>query len=165
MLGVALLAAGITSLVLAVNPDKDSANFPMVLGGTVASTAGLVLLAPAAVRVLALVGRRSPLAPRIAFRDLRRHQARSGAALAAITLGLAIAVTIVVVAAATEDGAAEGNLASSQLLIRVGGSDWRLPRSTPRSSTRCAPRSTASLRGTAGHSSCPWRSRSTRPSR
>ena len=87
MLGVVLLAAGITTLVLAVNPDKDSANFPMVLGGTVASTAGLVLLAPAAVRVLALVGRRSPLAPRIALRDLRRHQARSGAALAAITLG------------------------------------------------------------------------------
>ena len=106
MLGVVLLGAGITTLVLAVNPDKDSANFPMVLGGTVASTAGLVLLAPAAVRVLALVGRRSPLAPRIALRDLRRHQARSGAALAAITLGLAIAVTVVVVAAATENGAA-----------------------------------------------------------
>ena len=65
--------------------------------------------------------------PRIALRDLRRHQARSGAALAAITLGLAIAVTIVVVAAAAEDGAAEGNLASSQLLIRVGGSDLETP--------------------------------------
>jgi putative ABC transport system permease protein len=80
LLGVVLLAAGITALVLAVDPDKDSANFPMVLGGTVLSTAGLVLLAPAAVRVLALVGRRSPLSSRIAFRDLRRHQARSGAA-------------------------------------------------------------------------------------
>jgi putative ABC transport system permease protein len=123
LLGVVLLAAGIITLILAVNPDKDSANFPMVLGGTIASTAGLVLLAPAAVRALALVGRRSPLASRIAVRDLRRHQARSGAALAAITLGLAIAVTIVVVAAAVEDGAAEGNLASSQLLIRVGNSE------------------------------------------
>ena len=127
LLGIVLFAAGITTLVLAVNPDKDSANFPMVLGGTVASTAGLVLLAPAAVRVLALLGRRSPLGSRIALRDLRRHQARSGAALAAITLGLAIAVTIVVVAAAAEHGAAEGNLASNRLLIRAGSSDLETP--------------------------------------
>ena len=40
---------------------------------------------------------------------------------------LAIAVTIVVVAAAAEDGAAEGNLASSQLLIRVGDSELETP--------------------------------------
>jgi putative ABC transport system permease protein len=127
LLGLVFLAAGLTTLVLAVNPDKDSANFPMVLAGIVASTAGLVLLAPGAVRVMALLGGRSPLAPRIALRDLRRHQARSGAALAAITLGLAIAVTIVVVAAAAKDGAAEGNLSSSQLLIRVGSSDFETP--------------------------------------
>ena len=43
-----------------------------------------------------------PIAPRLALRDLARYQARSGAALAAITLALGIAAAVVVTAAAEE---------------------------------------------------------------
>ena len=44
----------------------------------------------------------SPIAPRLALRDLVRYQARSGAALAAVTLALGIAAAVVVIAAAEE---------------------------------------------------------------
>ena len=51
-----------------------------------------------------------------------RYQARSGAALAAITLGLGIVVSIVAAASAAEYGAGEGNLSDRQLMVRMGNS-------------------------------------------
>ena len=60
-----------------------------------------------------------PVAARLALRDLARHQARSGAALAAISLGLAVAAIVVIAMAANEPTAAEGNLSDRQLLITV----------------------------------------------
>jgi len=56
----------------------------LLLGGLVAVIAGIVLLAPLAVSVLAAgASPRLPVAVRIALRDLVRYRARSGAALAA----------------------------------------------------------------------------------
>jgi putative ABC transport system permease protein len=58
----------------------------LLLGGLVASIAGMILLAPLAISVLAAgAGARLPVAIRIALRDLVRYRARSGAALAATT--------------------------------------------------------------------------------
>ena len=48
------------------------------------------------------VAGRVSIAPRLALRDLARYQARSGAALAAVTLALGIAATAVIVAASAE---------------------------------------------------------------
>jgi hypothetical protein len=48
----------------------------------------------------AAVAGRSPVGVRLALRDLARHQARSGSALAAISLGLAIVIAIVIAATA-----------------------------------------------------------------
>jgi putative ABC transport system permease protein len=87
---------------------------------------GMVLASPAAIRALAAPAGRLPFATRLALRDLVRHQARAAAALAAITLGLAISVAVVVVAKANEYRSAEGNLSSSQLVIRAGD-----PKTTP----------------------------------
>jgi putative ABC transport system permease protein len=57
------------------------------------------------------------------LRDLARHQARSGAALGAISLGLAIPIAIVIVATAAQHGAGEGNLSARQLLFRLGDAE------------------------------------------
>jgi putative ABC transport system permease protein len=91
--------------------------------GTLALVVGVLLLCPAALRTLAVAARRLPVAPRIAFRDLARFQARSGMALAAITVALGIAAAVVVSATAAEDGAAEGNLSDRQLVVRTGAGE------------------------------------------
>ena len=59
---------------------------------------------------------------RLALRDLARYQARSGSALAAITLALGIAAAVVVVAAA-EEGKSAGeppNLSTRQIRVHTG---------------------------------------------
>jgi len=81
------------------------------------------MLAPLAIRLLALGASRVPVASRLALRDLSRYQARSGAALAAISLALGIPVAIVAIAASNENSAGAGNLASSQLIVRAADVD------------------------------------------
>src|SRR5262249_31557061 len=63
---------------------------------------GTMLLGPLAIRAFAGVAGRLSIAPRLAVRDLPRYQGRSGAALAAVTLALGIAATVVVIASAEE---------------------------------------------------------------
>ena len=75
---------------------------------------------------------RLPVAVRLALRDLARYQARSGAALAAISLALGIAVATVVIAAAAAPAADEGNLSDRQILIRIGRRRSRLIPDGPR---------------------------------
>ena len=116
-----LFVIGVTCLAFGVNPAKDSANPWLLLPGVVATVAALLFLASPAIRALAGVAGRLPVAVRLSLRDLARYQARSGAALAAISLGLAIAVAAVVIAAAREYRADEGNLSDRQVLIRIGG--------------------------------------------
>ena len=113
VLGLLLLAAGVACLRL------GSDNAALVVAGSAATLAGLPLLAPLAIRGLARAGAGLPVAARLALRDLARHQARSGAALAAISLGLAVAAVVVIAMAASEPTAAEGNLSDRQLLITV----------------------------------------------
>jgi putative ABC transport system permease protein len=96
-------------------------------GGTVELVLGLIALIPAVILLapfflvlLAKAGRRAPPAIRLALRDLSRYRARSGPALAAISLGVMIA-TIVAVLAYTRDSdildPAGPNVASNQMLI------------------------------------------------
>src|SRR6202021_3365451 len=60
---------------------------PELLLGIVLLIPGLILLAPFLLSLTARLGRRAPIATRIALRDLARYRARSGSALAAISLG------------------------------------------------------------------------------
>ena len=71
---------------------------------------------------LARAAGHTPIAPRLALRDLARYQARSGAALAAITLALGIAAAVVIVVAAEEKKQADRapNLSSRQLRMYTG---------------------------------------------
>jgi putative ABC transport system permease protein len=104
----------------------------LIVAGIVTIGAGLLFLAPLAIQALAAAGARLPVAARLALRDLARHQARSGAALAAISLALAIPTSTVVLAtAAGRQSAAEGNLSDRQLLIRIDAPGSVLPDRTP----------------------------------
>ena len=93
----------------------------LLLGGLVAVIVGIVLLAPLAISVLAAgAGPRMPVAVRIALRDLVRYRARSGAALAATTFAVFLAMGICLVASIKFDNplAWTGpNLSGSQLII------------------------------------------------
>jgi len=124
--GGALLAAGLVLIGL-----SQERRHVFVLAGAVLTTVGILLLAPLAVRVLGAVASRARVGVRLALRDLSRFQARSGAALGAITLAVGIAATIAVGASATHvpsDDAA-GNLASNQLVVHLSanGDDGLIP--------------------------------------
>jgi putative ABC transport system permease protein len=120
---------GIVFLVLAflllgysggTNHGSGGGGAPELLFGLVLLIPGLILLAPFFLSLTARLGRRAPIAPRLALRDLARYRARSGSALAAISLGVLIAV-IVMLAAASRYGNvldyAGPNLASNQLWL------------------------------------------------
>ncbi len=88
--------------------------------GFVALIVAVILLSPLCLATLARLGRRAPIAVRLALRDLSRYQARSGSALAAISLGVLIAVVICVQSAARFGNVldyAGPNLASNQLIV------------------------------------------------
>ena len=78
----------------------------LIVAGILATILGTLLLGPLAIRLFARAAGHAPIAVRLALRDLARYQARSGAALAAITLALGIAAAVVIIAAAEEKKAA-----------------------------------------------------------
>ncbi|HEV2360958.1 MAG TPA: FtsX-like permease family protein, partial [Acidimicrobiales bacterium] len=91
-----------------------------IVGGFITLIIAVVLLTPFCVSAVALVGRRAPIAMRLALRDLGRYRARSGPALAAISLGILIATVIAVVSSARYGNVldyAGQNLASNQLVL------------------------------------------------
>ena len=117
VVALVLIAAGIGSLVLA---DRDRA--PLIVAGILATIVGMLLLGPLAIRLFARAAGHAPIAVRLALRDLARYQARSGAALAAITLALGIAATVVIIAAAEERKSAgePPNLSNRQIRVYTG---------------------------------------------
>jgi putative ABC transport system permease protein len=91
-----------------------------LVGGFVVLIAAVLLLAPLGLTVLGLSARRAPVAVRLALRDLVRYRARSGSALAAISLGVLIAVLICVLTAQRYGNSldyAGPNLASNQIIV------------------------------------------------
>jgi putative ABC transport system permease protein len=130
---VALIVIGFVLLNRALDDEIDPDETAMV-AGILMLIFGFLLTCPRVVRLLPPIAGRLPVAARLALRDLGRHQARSGAALAAISAGLGIAVTIIGVGAADEyqrdkdDG--PGNLADDQVLLHVGDPPELVPSRT-----------------------------------
>ena len=88
--------------------------------GLIVLCAGVVLVAPTCLALLAMAGRRAPIVVRLALRDLARYRARSGAALGAISLSVLIAVLICVIAASRFSNPLDyvgPNLAPDQLVV------------------------------------------------
>jgi putative ABC transport system permease protein len=99
--GAALLVTGLCLLAFAGGWGANStASQLKLLGGIVATTLGALLLAPVCIAVLVVAGRRAPVTVRLALHDLARYRARSGAALAAVTFAVLVAVLTCVLATA-----------------------------------------------------------------
>ncbi len=118
LLGALLLAAGLIMLGFA-RPDR----LVLLVAGVAGTAGGVLLLAPVSVAGLATLARACPVASRIALRDLARYRARSGAALAAISLATGIAAAIIVGSGAAQAAAAVpptgGNLPADELVVWV----------------------------------------------
>jgi putative ABC transport system permease protein len=113
-------AAGATT----ANGGGQSHQTMELLLGFVALAVAIVLLGPACLSVVAAAGKLSPLGIRLALRDLARYRARSGPALAAISLSTLIAVIICVASAARFGDVldyAGPNLSSNQLIVYAPG--------------------------------------------
>jgi putative ABC transport system permease protein len=119
--GIALLAAGAVLLTLSGGWSGNSGPQSLfLLAGLVGMILGLLTIAPLCVAVLAVAGRRAPVAVRLALRDLSRYRARSGAALAAISFAIFLAVMISIVASVRFSNSLDytgPNLTSSQLIV------------------------------------------------
>src|SRR5216683_4427463 len=131
--GVIVFAAGVACLAftgglagVAGQGHAGQLHALLLLAGLVAVIAGIVLLAPLAISVLAAgAGPRLPVAIRIALRDLVRYRARSGAALAATTFAVFLATVICLVASERSDNPLSPSgpsLSSSQLVVTAGRS-------------------------------------------
>jgi putative ABC transport system permease protein len=118
--GVALLVGAFVLFGIASGGSSNaSGNLSAVAGGFIVLIVAVILLAPFCLSILARLGRRTPIGMRLALRDLSRYRARSGPALAAISLGVLIAVIISVVSAARFANVfdyAGPNLASNQII-------------------------------------------------
>jgi putative ABC transport system permease protein len=121
--GVIVFAGGLACLALSGGwtGRGTGSGALLLLVGLVAVIAGVVLLAPLAIGVLAAGAHpRLPAAIRIALRDLVRYRARSGAALAAVTFAVFLAMAICLVASTKFDNPLDWigpNLSSSQLIV------------------------------------------------
>jgi putative ABC transport system permease protein len=119
LLSVALLCGGVVCLSIGGRAQQSASTLQIVLilVGIVAVLAGVLLIGPLAIRALARLAPRVPIAPRLALRDLSRYQARSGSALAAIALAIGIPVAVVATTAAAENNLGLGNLSSTQMFL------------------------------------------------
>jgi putative ABC transport system permease protein len=137
----ALIAVGVGCLVLS---DRDRP--ALIVAGIVATILGGLLLGPLAIRLISGLAGRFSIAPRLALRDLVRYQARSGAALAAVTLALGIAASVVVVASAeaAKKAAEPPTLSDRQIRVYLGTGDAR--ELTPVEAPAQLPRLTAGVR-------------------
>ena len=114
---------------------RNGGGAPELVFGFVALIVAVILLAPFCLAILARLGRRAPIAARLALRDLARYRARSGSALAAISLGVLIAVLVCVLTAQRYGNVldyAGPNVASNQIIVYTpnGGPGGRPRRRT-----------------------------------
>ncbi len=123
--GVIVFAVGVVCLATAgglagASGSGGSPALHLVIG-LAAVVIGIILLAPLCVSVLAAgAGSRLPVAIRIALRDLVRYRARSGAALAATTFAVFLAMGICVVTSFQFDNTLNWtgpNLSSNQVIV------------------------------------------------
>jgi putative ABC transport system permease protein len=113
----------IAFVLLGYSGGTASGRLPGLVLGIVALIPAVILLAPFFLAGLGGIARRTPVAARIALRDLARYRARSGSALAAVSIGVMIAVIIAVFVQARYSDVwdpAGPNLAANQAVIWPG---------------------------------------------
>ena len=118
--GVVLLVVAATLLSFSGKSNGNGGGAPELVGGIVLLVVAIILLAPFCLVMLAKSGRRAPIAVRLALRDLDRYRARSGSALAAISLAVFIAALVCILTAQRYGNVldyAGPNLASNQIIV------------------------------------------------
>ncbi len=117
---VLLVIAGLLLSYTGSSNGNGSGAAPALLFGLVALLVAVILLAPLFLTTMGRLGRHAPIAVRLALRDLARYRARSGSALAAISVGVLIAVLICVLSAQRFGNVldyAGPNVASNQVIV------------------------------------------------
>jgi putative ABC transport system permease protein len=117
--GVALFVIAAALLSYSGKSSNGGGGLELVLG-IVMLIVAIILLAPFCLVVLARLGRQAPIAVRLALRDLARYRARSGSALAAISLGVFIAALVCILTTQRYSNVldyAGPNLASNQVIV------------------------------------------------
>lgn len=115
-LGLAFLILGFSG---ASQSNGKGSSLELVTG-LVLLIPSLILLAPFCLTCLTRLGRSSTIGPRLALRDLNRYRARSGSALAAISIGVMIAVIVATAAASRYANVLAyvgPNMTSKQLIV------------------------------------------------
>jgi putative ABC transport system permease protein len=118
--GVVCAAAAFILLAYAGKAGGNGGGMGELVLGFVALTVSVVLVSPFLLTWLSRLARRAPLAIRMATRDLARYRARSGSALGAISVGVLIAMVVVLASAARFGNVldyAGPNVSSTQLII------------------------------------------------
>lgn len=120
--GALFLVGGLVCLFMSGGWGGNSGSDSLfLLIGLVATIIGLFRLAPVTVALLAAVaGPRVPVSTRIALRDLVRYRARSGAALAATSFAVFLAMLICVIASVRFSNVLDyvgANVNSNQLIV------------------------------------------------
>ena len=117
--GVIALVVGFVFFSLS-GAGRQGSGVIWLIPGFIALVAGIILVAPFFLVLLARAGGRSPIAIRLPLRDMARYRARSGSALSAISVGVLIAVIICAVAVARYSNVFDyvgPNLAANQLNV------------------------------------------------
>ncbi|MEY2570000.1 MAG: putative transport system permease protein, partial [Acidimicrobiaceae bacterium] len=147
---IVLLVAGVGAIA-ASDAGTQDIHPPVLIVGLLAVVAGTVLAVPTAIRSLAAPASRLPFAPRLALRDLVRHQSRASAALAAITLALAVSIAVAVIAQASVPRDDKGNLSDRELLVSLGQSDAGPPQVPDQAALERVASSVATIAATVDH--------------
>ena len=143
---VLLIIAGLLLSYAGSSNGNGSGAAPALLFGLVALLVAVILLAQLFLTMMGTLGRHAPIAVRLALRDLARYGARSGSALAAISVGVLIAVLVCVLSAQRFGNVldyAGPNVASNQVIVYTpngpgggGGPGAPAAASTPKSMTQ-----------------------------
>jgi putative ABC transport system permease protein len=145
--GVVLLVIA-AALLSYSGKSANGGGAPELVGGIVLLIVAIILLAPFCLVLLARSGRRAPIAVRLALRDLARYRARSGSALAAISLGVFIAVLVCVLTAQRYGNVldyAGPNLASNQIIVYTPNGPGGGPGGSGTPGTASPPRAQAAV--------------------
>ena len=122
--GVALFVVAAALLSYSGKSNGNGGGALELVLGIVLLIVAIILLAPFCLVILARLGRRAPIAIRLALRDLARYRARSGSALSAISLGVFIAALVCVLTAQRYGNVldyAGPNVASNQIIVYTPG--------------------------------------------
>ncbi|MGH9020927.1 MAG: FtsX-like permease family protein [Acidimicrobiales bacterium] len=117
-----LIIGAVAVLLLGDSASSHGSTLPLFLG-FVALIVGVVLLAPTIISLGARAGRRAPLAARLALRDLGRYRARSASTMAAISIGVMVAMIVMLGTTARYANVLDyvgPNLTSTQLIVYAG---------------------------------------------